>query len=248
MANIQIVPVFGTSFQVYVPLLMILVAIITFFDGFAQLLKLVGVESEESFVPIRQRCSFSFRADNNLTAEDQQRYDDGKRLIGRQLKQSMKPKDQISIEEMKQTIASRTSMTSGHSPLTGSVSRGIAGLPLPSALKGKHRYSNIRLSSEMVDEEEDDEVPHSFSFHSAPKNRNWSQNTRGSNFRELDSRDEDDPDSSMSSQSTNRGATITNPLNKMNAPSRNPPPSQQRDLFSIDDSDENVYVGRYADV
>lgn len=47
MNNIAMIPVFGTSFNVYVPLTMILVALITFFNGYARLWRLVGVESEE---------------------------------------------------------------------------------------------------------------------------------------------------------------------------------------------------------
>jgi hypothetical protein len=45
--NIQVVPVFGTSFTVYVPVIMVLVALVTLFDVFGRVLALLGIESDD---------------------------------------------------------------------------------------------------------------------------------------------------------------------------------------------------------
>jgi hypothetical protein len=45
--NIQVVPVFGTSFTVYVPIIMVLVALITLFDVFGRTLAFLGIESDD---------------------------------------------------------------------------------------------------------------------------------------------------------------------------------------------------------
>jgi hypothetical protein len=48
MKHMELVPVFGTSFQVYIPLIMILVALLTLFDGYGRLVKVIGIEWEDS--------------------------------------------------------------------------------------------------------------------------------------------------------------------------------------------------------
>ena len=48
MSNITIVPVFGTSFTVYMPIIMIVVALMTLFNVFTRLFRLIGVEGEDA--------------------------------------------------------------------------------------------------------------------------------------------------------------------------------------------------------
>mmetsp|Transcript_5899 Transcript_5899/g.13016 ORF Transcript_5899/g.13016 Transcript_5899/m.13016 type:complete len:780 (-) Transcript_5899:165-2504(-) len=48
MSNMELIPVFGTSFAVYIPLIMLLVALLTLFDGYGRIVKLLGVEMEDS--------------------------------------------------------------------------------------------------------------------------------------------------------------------------------------------------------
>ena len=48
MSNIEIIPVFGTSFTVYIPILMIVISLITWFNGFSRIMKYIGVETDES--------------------------------------------------------------------------------------------------------------------------------------------------------------------------------------------------------
>lgn len=45
--NIQVVPVFGASFTVYVPIIMVLVALISLFDVFSRVLAFLGIESDD---------------------------------------------------------------------------------------------------------------------------------------------------------------------------------------------------------
>jgi hypothetical protein len=48
MSNIEIVPVFGTSFTVYIPILMIVISLITWFNGFSRIMRFIGIETDES--------------------------------------------------------------------------------------------------------------------------------------------------------------------------------------------------------
>lgn len=73
MSNMELVPVFGTSFTVYVPVLIVLISIITLFNGFSKILKYLGVEIE-SDSPLC--CSSS-----NRSSEDKEKIEIGKRLI-----------------------------------------------------------------------------------------------------------------------------------------------------------------------
>lgn len=68
MQNIELVPVFGTSFQVYVPLFMIIVALMTFFNVFSRLLNLVGVESDDAVGALPCSCWGSWNLDSEDTA------------------------------------------------------------------------------------------------------------------------------------------------------------------------------------
>jgi hypothetical protein len=44
MKNIELIPVFGTSFAVYIPLIMIIVALLTLFDGYGRIIKVSSAE------------------------------------------------------------------------------------------------------------------------------------------------------------------------------------------------------------
>ena len=81
MSNIQLIPVFGTSFVIYVPIIMILLSLITFFNGFSRFLKIIGVETVES----TSRPCFSCRK-IEIAEEDNERYKNGKALILREFK------------------------------------------------------------------------------------------------------------------------------------------------------------------
>ena len=47
MSNMTVIPLLGTNFNVYAPLLMVLLIIFTVFNGYARLLKLVNIYHED---------------------------------------------------------------------------------------------------------------------------------------------------------------------------------------------------------
>lgn len=50
MQHIDVIPVFGTSFLSYIPLVLLVGALVTLCDGLARLLNLLGIETEEAVV------------------------------------------------------------------------------------------------------------------------------------------------------------------------------------------------------
>jgi nitrogen fixation/metabolism regulation signal transduction histidine kinase len=83
MQNIELIPVFGNSFTVYVPIIMSVVALITLFDGLSRILKLFGIETEDS---VQSVCLFS----NTLSEEDEEKIKNGTAIILAELKQEAK--------------------------------------------------------------------------------------------------------------------------------------------------------------
>lgn len=81
MENMETIPVFGTSFTIYIPILMILIAIITLFDGFARLLNLLGIESEESII-VHKLCG---KNSTELESGLLEKYQHGKMLVNHEL-------------------------------------------------------------------------------------------------------------------------------------------------------------------
>ena len=88
MNNIQIVPVFGTSFTTYVPMVMVMVAVLTFFNTLSRVLHMIGVDSDETTTSGALKCCSFTKEDHALSAEEQEKVDLGKRLIGLGAKQA----------------------------------------------------------------------------------------------------------------------------------------------------------------
>mmetsp|Transcript_12215 Transcript_12215/g.18316 ORF Transcript_12215/g.18316 Transcript_12215/m.18316 type:complete len:780 (+) Transcript_12215:39-2378(+) len=86
MHNTETVPVFGASFTVYVPLIMVLVALITLFDGLARLLKFIGVETEDS-LDLNGCCCSGVTKQGLLSVEDEEKIRLGKSIITSEIKQ-----------------------------------------------------------------------------------------------------------------------------------------------------------------
>ena len=78
--NVNVVPVFGTSFQVYMPICMVIVALFTFFNVMSRLFALIGIETEEGKGDV---CWSTLNKDGQriLNEEDAEKYDSGKSLI-----------------------------------------------------------------------------------------------------------------------------------------------------------------------
>lgn len=117
MDNIEIIPVFGTSFTVYVPILMIIVALITLFDLFARILQLVGIESEESSV---RPFSMFFKTNDSsdeMDAELLEKYKTGKAIIDSEIRQLTNQHEQLKKNRERNSVGS---VSSTHSQDEGS--------------------------------------------------------------------------------------------------------------------------------
>ena len=77
------VPVFGTSFTVYIPLVMIIVSLLTALNVNARILRFIGVESDDAFVQSDNPFTLCWRTRTKvaLNDEDQERYEMGKKLV-----------------------------------------------------------------------------------------------------------------------------------------------------------------------
>ena len=87
MSNIAIVPLFGTSFTVYTPIIMIIIALMTLFNVYSRVLRIFGFESEELIGP-----SFPCLTNSTFTLskEDEDLAAAGKKLIEAQIKRDVK--------------------------------------------------------------------------------------------------------------------------------------------------------------
>ena len=89
MSNMTMVPVFGTSFQVYIPIVTILVSLATVLNVNARVLRLIGVESDDLYVK-SLNCSPCCRSRTKvaLNDEDLEKYELGKKLVASELRSS----------------------------------------------------------------------------------------------------------------------------------------------------------------
>jgi hypothetical protein len=82
------VPVFGASFVIYVPIVMIVVALVTLFNGFTRIMRLIGVESDDaggSCISCLCSCIRPGRA-VAMSEEDAERFEAGKKLVASELR------------------------------------------------------------------------------------------------------------------------------------------------------------------
>ncbi len=139
----QVVPVFGASFMIYVPIIMIIVALITLFDGFSKLLSFLRIESDDSGNCCRR---------GPLSEEEEARLKSGTAIIASELRQAS-----VRHQELVSKLAQNKQTDSSHGG-------GVVTTPV-----GKHRtpssYVNLKTAPEdEEDDEEDDEHEYSFEF------------------------------------------------------------------------------------
>lgn len=110
MENIEIIPVFGTSFTVYVPILMSIIALITLFDGFSRICRMLGIESEDTWLLIanEHKPSVSQRHGQSpqLTEEQEdsrkellEKLQAGQAIVNNELKQMNKQLQQLQNQQ-----------------------------------------------------------------------------------------------------------------------------------------------------
>jgi LMBR1-like membrane protein len=109
MQNITIVPLFGTSFTVYTPLIMIVVALITFTNLYARALRVFGFDHEDTIAVPLSFCSNTAivlsPAENDLMAA-------GKKLIDSELRREAKQKGIVSKDDTLRLMESKSSSSS----------------------------------------------------------------------------------------------------------------------------------------
>lgn len=103
MQNIEIIPVFGTSFTVYVPIIMIMIAAITFFDGFGRLLAFLGIDSEDAVYTSKSLCPCGpgKNGPEDMDASLLEKYNSGKAVIASELRTAA-----LQLESLAKTRAS----------------------------------------------------------------------------------------------------------------------------------------------
>jgi hypothetical protein len=108
MSNIALIPVFGTSFTVYVPIVMTLVALMTVFDVYARVLKVVGIESDDAIRNNNCLCTFwwSKRAMVPLNEEDLERFESGKKLVASALRSMAAQQSVVSTQSSTPSVSS----------------------------------------------------------------------------------------------------------------------------------------------
>lgn len=139
MQNIEIIPVFGTSFTVYMPVIMIIIALITLFDGLPRLLRLFGIDSELSLVTTN--VCFK-KKDQGMDAELLEKYNSGKAVIAHEIKQ-------LSIAHQKLQKNREPASDSSHH----SSSKGLAG----SSHSTRGQYANLEMMKPVSAIEDDEE-------------------------------------------------------------------------------------------
>jgi len=90
MQNIDLIPVFGTSFAVYIPLIMLIVALLTLFDGFGRIVKVLGIEWEDASSDSHNGLSCTCRNRDQEIALDpqlQEKIRTGKLIVSNEVKQ-----------------------------------------------------------------------------------------------------------------------------------------------------------------
>ena len=152
MSNMATVPVFGTSFTVYVPIVTILVSLMTVMNVNARVLRFVGVESEDLYIQ-SNGCTACWRTRTQvaLNDEDQERYELGKKLVASELRAEHSSKTSLNTSSH-----SNKSRNGSRVSLDGSSVRNGSGLSADSSWLG----GSERNEAPYRDEEADESISH----------------------------------------------------------------------------------------
>eukprot|EP01039_Chlorochromonas_danica_P008285 gene8285-9135_t len=229
MENIEIIPVFGTSFTVYVPIIMIIIALITLFDGFGRMLALIGIDSEDS-VYGGACCSWRRKSqgEDDMDASLLEKYNAGKQIIANEIRQLALAND--SLAKARATLGGgRTLLGTSDTPDSSThdapreINPIIRNPILPSfSSKGGPKYSNLEMATPMqvVDIHDDDDLgPSIYSATSSAWRASLGNDSRHStSFEDMDQYKPKDNRSSLFSKgsSTNSYENLDQPKAKDN--------------------------------
>lgn len=170
MSNMTMVPVFGTSFTVYIPLVMIVVSLLTALNVNARILRFIGVESDDAFVQCENPFTACWRTRTKvaLNDEDQERYEMGKKLVTSALRSRANTSARSTANSSRSSSLSLTgnqalSQSKGTIRMGGtvSVSEGTRGAYTPSSSRGAWLSNDSKdegSHSEEADEYNDDDT------------------------------------------------------------------------------------------
>ena len=219
--------VFGSSFTVYVPAIMTLVALITLFDGFTRILLLFGIESEHSPAPCK--CSRK----GIPSPEEDEKLRAGQSLIMNELK-----KNAFKSNEDHSTHSENISPMINQTPII------INNLTITN--RHPSSYSTIHSSRDIHDDDDlddDDEIVDIELNSLEQNNKKYSNKTKSNN----QGNNWTNSFYGIITSDKNKDSLDNNSDSNYN-PLRGNRNEQPKDIFSIpnDDSD-NLYGGRYSD-
>lgn len=162
------VPVFGTSFTVYIPLVMIVVSLLTALNVNARILRFIGVESDDAFVQCENPFTACWRTRTKvaLNDEDQERYEMGKKLVTAALRSRANASARSTANSSRSSSLSLTgnqalSQSKGTIRMGGTVSDSTRGAYTPSSSRGAWLSNDSKdegSHSEEADEYNDDDT------------------------------------------------------------------------------------------
>jgi hypothetical protein len=191
MANMEIIPIFGSSFSVYAPLITALIGLMSFFKVYARVLKLIGIQTEDA-VMTGDLCSKGEGDSEDLEA--------GKKLVIGQLRSlgnllvTEESEGDLSSDDrhlMSTTLSSSSDRTPTRSSIDGANERNIAEgdveLALGSSQDPPLRFSSLKEVSRIISNRD---TP------SLPDNMKLFATTKGPKYEPLTTGADDSPDGS----------------------------------------------------
>lgn len=168
MSNIQLVPLFGTSFTVFVPMLMILFAIFTSLNLLPRMLSWIGVETEDPVGGPMFPCLDWFSPTPPLSGDDLLKYESGRLIVINELKQASLLKMIASGGNATGSVGGGINMSRGGltAPLSSSRSSHIDNPHTPYTRTDSSSYSRGSLSvssnSYLLDDDEPNRIDDDF--------------------------------------------------------------------------------------
>lgn len=254
MQNIELIPVFGTSFAVYIPLIMLIVALLTLFDGFGRMVKILGIEREDASSDNHNGLSCTCRnrdKEMELDPQVQEKIRTGKLIVSNEIKQR-RANDILSganratqgsdLSSKKSNIMRIGAPSSTHLKMTEAL--------IPSNATYNPTYRNIVASADTDLDLELDLSDHQLGFAGANNS-----NMRGSSY----GRTTGDRSVEMNRPGVNAADTAarnslfgytSSPSRSSTSPTGTTTSRRSTtDFFSINNDEAvNPYAGRYSDV
>lgn len=233
MKNSELIPVFGASFAIYIPLVMLLIALITLFDGYARIIKLLGVEMEDNVTSYKgftldsllwcvRRGGTQSPVESDPELEEKLRL--GKIIITKELKRLNEPVEE-GLDFSDGLSAKNSTSTSASGSLKGS-SKGLKEVLMK-------KYAPVQSDDDRFDDFPDERIDSSFDEDAFSRREDSAANKSSSFFKPTVVSGRGGDSSTISPLFKSSGSRMT------------------ADLFSIShDGGEKAssYGGRYADV